>query len=128
MQRRELGRALDWIRATPEIRDVLLTGGDPLVFSDERLGWLLGELRAIPHVEIMRLGTRYPVTLPFRVTRRAVRAARASPPDLAEHPLQPPAGADRRGGRGLRPAAARGHARSATRACCSPASTTTSPP
>jgi lysine 2,3-aminomutase len=68
MQRRELEAALDWIRRTPEIRDVLLTGGDPLIFSDERLGWLLAELRAIPHVEILRLGTRLPVTLPFRVT------------------------------------------------------------
>ena len=68
MQKRELGLALDWIRATPAIRDVLLTGGDPLTFSDDRLAWLLGELRAIPHVEIIRLGTRYPVTLPFRVT------------------------------------------------------------
>ena len=68
MRKRELVRALDWIRGTPEIRDVLLTGGDPLVFSDERLDWLLGELRAIPHVEIVRLGTRLPVTLPFRVT------------------------------------------------------------
>jgi lysine 2,3-aminomutase len=68
MKRRELGVALDWIRKTPEIRDVLLTGGDPLVFSDERLDWLLAELRAIPHVEIIRLGTRLPVTLPFRVT------------------------------------------------------------
>ena len=68
MQKRELGVALEWIRATPEIRDVLLTGGDPLVFSDSRLEWLLGELRAIPHVEIIRLGTRLPVTLPYRVT------------------------------------------------------------
>lgn len=68
MRRRELRTAVDWIRATPEIRDVLLTGGDPLVFSDDRLGWLLGELRSIPHVEILRLGTRLPVTLPFRVT------------------------------------------------------------
>ena len=68
MKKRELETALDWIRATPEIRDVLLTGGDPLVFSDDRLDWLLGELRAIPHVEIIRLGTRLPVTLPFRVT------------------------------------------------------------
>ena len=68
MRRRELSAALDWIRATPEIRDVLLTGGDPLFFSDERLEWLLRELRAIPHVEIVRLGTRLPVTLPFRVT------------------------------------------------------------
>src|SRR5258705_13592152 len=68
MKKRELEAALDWIRATPEIRDVLLTGGDPLVFSDERLGWLLEALRAIPHVEIVRLGTRLPVTLPFRIT------------------------------------------------------------
>lgn len=68
MQKRELETALDWIAATPEIRDVLLTGGDPLVFSDARLEWLLSRLRAIPHVELIRLGTRLPVTLPFRVT------------------------------------------------------------
>jgi len=68
MKRRELAEAIDWIRATPEIRDVLLTGGDPLTYSDDRLEWLLAELRAIPHVEILRLGTRLPVTLPFRVT------------------------------------------------------------
>jgi lysine 2,3-aminomutase len=73
MRKRELGTALDWIRATPEIRDVLLTGGDPLTFSDERLEWLLGELRRIPHVEILRLGTRLPVTLPYRVTDALVR-------------------------------------------------------
>jgi lysine 2,3-aminomutase len=68
MQKRELETALAWIAATPEIRDVLLTGGDPLVFSDARLEWLLEGLRAIPHVELIRLGTRLPVTLPFRVT------------------------------------------------------------
>jgi lysine 2,3-aminomutase len=68
MQKRELEAALAWIAATPEIRDVLLTGGDPLVFSDARLEWLLTRLRAIPHVELIRLGTRLPVTLPFRVT------------------------------------------------------------
>lgn len=68
MQKRELEAALDWIAKTPQIRDVLLTGGDPLVYSDARLEWLLGRLRAIPHVELIRLGTRLPVTLPFRVT------------------------------------------------------------
>jgi lysine 2,3-aminomutase len=73
MRRRELGEALAWIRRTPEIRDVLLTGGDPLVFSDDRLDWLLRELRAIPHVDLVRLGTRLPVTLPFRVTEGLVR-------------------------------------------------------
>jgi lysine 2,3-aminomutase len=78
MKRAELAEALAWIRATPSIRDVLLTGGDPLVFSDDKLAWLLGELRAIPHVEIVRLGTRLPVTLPFRVTDDLCRM-------LAEH-------------------------------------------
>lgn len=78
MKKRELEAALDWIRATPAIRDVLLTGGDPLVFSDDRLAWLLGELRRIPHVELVRLGTRLPVTLPFRVTEDLCRI-------LAEH-------------------------------------------
>ncbi len=68
MKKRELELALDWIERTPEIRDVLLTGGDPLTYSDERLDWLLTRLRTIPHVEIVRLGTRLPVTLPFRVT------------------------------------------------------------
>jgi len=73
MKRRELGEALEWIRRSPEIRDVLLTGGDPLVFADDRLDWLLSELRSIPHVEIIRLGTRLPVTLPFRVTEALCR-------------------------------------------------------
>ena len=68
MQKRELETALDWITRTPEIRDVLLTGGDPLTFGDDRLEWLLDRLCAIPHVEIVRLGTRLPVTLPHRVT------------------------------------------------------------
>jgi len=68
MQKRELEVALDWIADTPAIRDVLLTGGDPLVFSDDRLDWLLTRLRQIPHVELIRLGTRLPVTLPYRVT------------------------------------------------------------
>jgi lysine 2,3-aminomutase len=70
MQKRELEAALEWIARTPEIRDVLLTGGDPLVFADHRLEWLLMRLRAIPHVELIRLGTRLPVTLPFRVTEQ----------------------------------------------------------
>jgi len=69
MRKRELSEAIAWLRDHAEIRDVLLTGGDPLVFSDEHLGWLLEELRSIPHIEILRLGTRLPVTLPFRVTQ-----------------------------------------------------------
>jgi lysine 2,3-aminomutase len=76
MKKRELEAGLAWIKATPEIRDVLLTGGDPLIFSDDRLEWLIAQLREIPHVEIVRLGTRLPVTLPFRVTPALCRMLR----------------------------------------------------
>src|SRR5690606_4230649 len=68
MRKDELREGLDYLRAHPGIRDVLLTGGDPLVFSDKQLDWLLGELRAIPHVEVVRLGSRLPVVNPFRIT------------------------------------------------------------
>jgi lysine 2,3-aminomutase len=61
--------ALDYIRQHAEVRDVLLSGGDPLLFSDERLEHLLAQLRAIPHVEFLRIGSRVPVFLPQRITR-----------------------------------------------------------
>jgi lysine 2,3-aminomutase len=66
--RSALEPALDYIRRTPAIRDVLLSGGDPLGLNDRRLDDLLSALRAIPHVEIVRIGTRMPVTAPQRVT------------------------------------------------------------
>jgi lysine 2,3-aminomutase len=56
-----------YVRAHREVRDVLVSGGDPLVLSDERLAWLLRELRAVPHVQILRLATRAPVTCPMRI-------------------------------------------------------------
>jgi lysine 2,3-aminomutase len=59
---------LDYVRSHPEVRDVLVSGGDPFLLVDERLDALLGALRAIPHVEMLRIGTRVPVTLPMRVT------------------------------------------------------------
>ncbi len=59
---------IEYVREHPEIRDVLLSGGDALLVSDERLDWLLSELFDIPHVEIVRIGTRAPVTLPQRIT------------------------------------------------------------
>lgn len=65
--------ALDYIAANPQIRDVLISGGDPLTLSDERLDYLLGRLRAIRHVEFVRLGTKVPVVLPQRVTRSLTR-------------------------------------------------------
>ena len=59
---------LDYIRATPSIKDVLLSGGDPLVLADDRIEYVLKELRAIPHVDIIRIGSRMPVVLPQRIT------------------------------------------------------------
>lgn len=61
-------RALDYIRQHPEVRDVLLSGGDPLIMADDRLDWLLSRLRAIPHVEFVRIGTKVPAVLPQRIT------------------------------------------------------------
>lgn len=68
MNKRELQEAIDYIAAHPEIRDVLLTGGDPLIFNESNLEWILSRIRAIHHVSIIRLGTRLPVTLPYRIT------------------------------------------------------------
>lgn len=66
--KKQIEDGLGYIAAHPEIRDVVVSGGDPLSLSDERLDYILGRLRAIPHVEIFRLGTRNLVTLPQRVT------------------------------------------------------------
>ena len=63
-----IDQAIDYIRAHRKIRDVLISGGYPLTLSDERLDDVLGKLKAIPHVEFVRIGTRNPVTLPYRVT------------------------------------------------------------
>lgn len=59
---------LRYIAEHPEIRDVLLTGGDPLVYPDDKLGFILRRLRAIDHVEIIRIGSRFPVLMPDRIT------------------------------------------------------------
>ena len=66
--RKDLEAALDYIRKNPEIRDVLITGGDALLLDDNTLDWLLAELDNIAHVEIKRIGTRTPVTMPQRIT------------------------------------------------------------
>ena len=64
----QLEGGLDYIRSHKEIRDVLLSGGDPLLLSDSKLDYLLSELRNIPHVEFIRIGSRIPVFLPQRIT------------------------------------------------------------
>ena len=62
----------DYLRKTPEIKDVLISGGDPLLLDDEVLEELLLNLRRIPTIEIIRIGTRVPCTLPMRITKRLV--------------------------------------------------------
>jgi lysine 2,3-aminomutase len=74
--RSRLERAIDYIRSTPAVRDVLISGGDPLTLNDERLNWLLSRLREIPHVEIIRIGTKIPAVLPQRITPNLVRVLR----------------------------------------------------
>lgn len=79
--RQAIEAGIEYIRKNPRVRDVLLSGGDPLLLNDDYLDWILTELRTIKHVEIIRIGTRVPVVLPYRVT-----------PDLVEmlkkhHPL-----------------------------------------
>ncbi len=72
--------ALEYIAIHPEVRDVLVSGGDPLTLADEQLEWLLSSLRAIPHVEIIRIGTKVPAVLPQRVTPSLCRVLRKAHP------------------------------------------------
>lgn len=64
----EFERQIAYIASNPSIRDVLLSGGDPLLLSDDKLAELLGRLRTIPHVEFVRIGSRVPIFLPQRIT------------------------------------------------------------
>jgi lysine 2,3-aminomutase len=70
---RMLDDALEYIGQAPEVRDVIISGGDPLLLTDDRLAHILSRLRKFPHVEIVRIGTRVPVTLPERITPRLCR-------------------------------------------------------
>ena len=65
--------AIRYIESHSEIRDVLMSGGDPLTMSDDKLEWLLSRLRQIPHLEILRIGTKVPAVLPQRITPSLVR-------------------------------------------------------
>jgi lysine 2,3-aminomutase len=77
---RYIENGLDYIRAHEEVRDVIVSGGDPLMLSDSRLEQILKELRAIPHLEILRIGTRVPCFLPQRVTPKLVAMLRSYHP------------------------------------------------
>ncbi len=64
----DVDEGLNWIAAHPEVRDVLVTGGDPLLLPDEKIAYLIDRLRAIPHIEMIRIGSRVPIVLPQRIT------------------------------------------------------------
>jgi lysine 2,3-aminomutase len=76
----ELDAGIDYIAKTRRVRDVLLSGGDPLLLSTRRLASLLDRLRAIPHVETIRIGTRLPVVCPMRIDDELVAALRRAHP------------------------------------------------
>ena len=69
---KQIDDCIDYIARTPQVRDVLLSGGDALLVSDEKLEYIISRLRAIPHVEIIRIGSRTPVVLPQRITPELV--------------------------------------------------------
>jgi lysine 2,3-aminomutase len=90
--REDITSALEYVARNSEIRDVLITGGDALLLSDRMLDLLLNQLYHIPHVEIIRIGTRTPVTLPQRVTPELCDIIRKYPPIYINtqfnHPLE----------------------------------------
>ncbi len=68
ISKKEFDNALNYIKNHEEINDVLISGGDPLVMSDEKLEYIISSLRAIPHIGVIRIGTRVPVVMPMRIT------------------------------------------------------------
>jgi lysine 2,3-aminomutase len=75
-----LAPAFSWLESNPAVRDVIISGGDPLTLSTDRLVRLVARVRAIPSVETIRLATRVPVTLPSRITKELTRALRPHHP------------------------------------------------
>jgi len=80
LDRAALDEAVAWLREHPDVREVILSGGDPFVLADERLEEILGALRSVPHVRNLRFATRAPVTNPFRVTEPLARLLRRFAP------------------------------------------------
>ena len=70
----DLDEGLTWIAEHKEVRDVLITGGDPLLLSDDKLEYLITKLRELPHVEMIRIGSRLPIVLPQRITEGLKKA------------------------------------------------------
>jgi lysine 2,3-aminomutase len=66
-------KSIEYIRNNPNVRDVIISGGDPLTMPDKHIEFLLSSLHAIPHVEIIRIGTKVPMVLPQRITHKLVK-------------------------------------------------------
>lgn len=87
-----LAEAFDYVRRTPSIREVIVSGGDALMLGDQQIDHILGELRRAPHVDIIRIATRMPVTCPMRVTTDLVEVLKRWSPIFVmthfNHPLE----------------------------------------
>lgn len=79
-RKEQLLEGINYIKNTPQVRDVLISGGDPFMLPDERLDWILGELQAIDHVEVVRIGSRMPAVLPYRITDDLCRVLKSHHP------------------------------------------------
>lgn len=75
-QESRLLAAFEYLRHNPQVRDVLISGGDALALGDDKLEWIISQLRAIPNIEFVRIGTKMPAVLPQRITRELVRMLR----------------------------------------------------
>jgi lysine 2,3-aminomutase len=78
--RKELAAMVTYVKRTKKVREVVVSGGDPLLMNLDTLDWFLGELGRIPHVEVVRIGTRVPVVLPMRITDELVQMLRTHRP------------------------------------------------
>lgn len=76
----ELGAMVRYVRSAPSVREVVVSGGDPLMMKIELLDWFLGELRLIPHVEVLRVGTRVPVVVPMMMTQELAQMLKGHRP------------------------------------------------
>ncbi|HJH31704.1 MAG TPA: lysine 2,3-aminomutase [Methanosarcinaceae archaeon] len=79
-EKEEVIKGIEYIKSNSDVRDVLLSGGDPFMLPDEYLDWILTELGNIPHVEVIRIGTRMPVVLPYRITDELVEVLKKHHP------------------------------------------------
>lgn len=99
--RDDLAQGIAYLRRTPSVRDVLVSGGDPLSLSDRRLGEIVAEIRSVPTVETIRICTRNPVTLPFRITEALLSVLRPHHPVYVHTHFNHPAECTPEAGRAL---------------------------